>query len=243
MSRILAIDDDDNTLKLLNKQISSLGHTLVTASSGEEGLEMAASGNPELILLDIMMPGMNGFEVIKRLRKNELTRSKPIIMLTSKTGKEYVTEAMRHGVVDYLIKPYNYFQLSNKITSALNQASGYQTESDELVAVKRDRGLAIVEFRSKLADKKLIQELRSIFTPTFIKQTSRDIKVLDIRGVPEVEENDLSILNTIISIISASNLHVIAGTHYGTIVSSSDLEENIHLYITFGDFELWFNKL
>lgn len=246
MNIILAVDDDKNVLKLLSKQIEAMGHKIITASSGNEGIEFARSGNPDLILLDIMMPDLNGFEVIKRIKRDDIIKHIPIIMVTSKTGKEYVVEAMRHGVTDYIVKPYNYFNLSKKIESALIQGSAAKTREEinrtEFILVTRDKGITALTFLSNLSNPNLIAEVKKLLHASFLKLIKNDIKLMDIRGISEFNESDIKILKVIISLFSSEVIHLVAGRHYGELVASSDIEVRVRLYISYGDFEVFINQ-
>ncbi len=83
--KILIIDDDMDTLKLVGLMLQKQAYQIVAANNGLLGLERAETENPDLILLDVMMPGVNGYEVVKRLRSNPLTANTPILMFTAKT--------------------------------------------------------------------------------------------------------------------------------------------------------------
>jgi twitching motility two-component system response regulator PilH len=246
MSLILAVDDDKNLLKMLTKQIEVIGHKIITASSGIEGIEFARSGNPDLILLDIMMPDMNGFDVIKKIKKDEIIKKIPIIMITSKTGKEYVIEAMRQGVLDYIVKPYNFTNLSKKIESAIKQGSIVKTREElnrtEFILVTRDSGITSMTFLSNLSNPGLIADAKKIIHPSFLKLIANDIKLIDIRGLNEFKSSDVLILNGIISLFNSEDIHVVAGKHYGELVAASDIEERVRVYISYGDFEVFINQ-
>ena len=246
MSLILAVDDDKNLLKLLTKQIEVIGHKTITASSGSDGIEFARTGNPDLILLDIMMPDINGFEVIKKIKKDEVIKNIPIIMLTSKTGKEYVIEAMRQGVLDYIVKPYNFANLSRKIESAIKQGSAVKTRVEinrtEFILITRDAGVTSMAFLSNLSNPDLIADAKKLIHSSFLKMIKNDIKLIDLRGLNEFKSSDINILIGIISLFGSEEIHLVAGKHYGELVSSSNIEERVRLYISFGDFEVFINQ-
>jgi CheY-like chemotaxis protein len=246
MSLILAVDDDKNLLKLLTKQIDLIGHKTIVASSGNEGIEFARTGNPDLILLDIMMPDMNGFEVIKRIKKDEVIKNIPIIMLTSKTEREYVIEAMRQGVLDYIVKPYNFTNLSKKIESAIRQGNAVKTREEinrtEFILVTRDAGITSMTFLSNLSNPDLIADVKKIIHPSFLKFVKNDIKLIDLRGLNDFKDSDVLILNKIISFFGSEDIHIVAGKYYGELVTASDIEERVKLYISYGDFEVFINQ-
>lgn len=103
--KILIVDDDLDTLRLVGLMLQRQGYGIVAASNGHQALVMAESEMPDLIILDVMMPDMDGVEVTRRLRAAEATRDIPIIMFTAKTQVEDKIEGFEAGVDDYLTKP------------------------------------------------------------------------------------------------------------------------------------------
>ena len=103
--KILVVDDETDFLTMLKMRLEANRYTVLTAGSGEEGLLKSQSESPGLILLDVMMPGMDGFRVLRRLKENDQTRAIPVIMLTAKGDTKSIMEAQNHNVADYLIKP------------------------------------------------------------------------------------------------------------------------------------------
>lgn len=104
--RILLIDDDAAFRKIFKIRLVNEGrHDVLTAENGKEGLEIAAGDNLDLILLDIMMPEMDGIEVLKKLKKDEKTRQIPVFMLTAKNDISDVQKCSKLGADSYLVKP------------------------------------------------------------------------------------------------------------------------------------------
>ena len=104
MLKILLIEDDPLMLRLYEKVFQRQNFQIVTASRGAEGLVKAVSESPQLILLDIMMPEMDGFEVLKRLKENPSTHDVKVIALTNLAGEEDAKKAIELGAVRYIIK-------------------------------------------------------------------------------------------------------------------------------------------
>ena len=102
---ILIVDDEPDILEFLCYNLEKEGYTVGTASNGEAGLEKAIAQKPDLILLDIMMPEMDGIEVCQRLKSNPATETIPIIFITAKVSKEGKLEGLDAGAVDYITKP------------------------------------------------------------------------------------------------------------------------------------------
>src|SRR4030042_1802498 len=103
--KILIVDDDLDTLRLVGLMLQHQGYRILAASGGIQGSSMGQTDNPDLILLDIMMPEMDGYEVARKLRSEPTTNSIPIIMFTAKTQVDDKVEGFEAGADDYLTKP------------------------------------------------------------------------------------------------------------------------------------------
>ena len=112
--KILAVDDDPTCLEIIKEALSE-HYELRTASTGKEVLEIAPKFIPDLIMLDIMMPGIDGYEVCQRLREDLDFKSTPIIMVTAKTKSEEMIEGMKAGAEDYITKPFEVEDLMESI--------------------------------------------------------------------------------------------------------------------------------
>jgi DNA-binding response OmpR family regulator len=118
--KILLIDDDVKILKLVEIRLKAYGFEVVSAASGTQGLEKAKSEGPDVILLDIMMPDMDGYEVMEKLKKDEDTKAIPVIMLTAKREIDDIVKSMSgYGAVGYISKPFSAPELLKKINNAL----------------------------------------------------------------------------------------------------------------------------
>jgi two-component system alkaline phosphatase synthesis response regulator PhoP len=109
--KILAVDDERHIVRLVQVNLERQGYEVVTAFDGKEALEKVESENPDLIVLDVMMPYMDGFEVLQNLKKNQSTRDIPVIMLTAKAQDADVFRGWQSGVDCYLTKPFNPMEL------------------------------------------------------------------------------------------------------------------------------------
>ena len=123
MARILVADDDPLSIKLLNFRLKSLGHDVIFATDGREALEIAAKEKPDLVLLDIMMPVMNGFQVLRKLKSQEETKNIPVIMLTSKAQEKDIVSGLEVGAVDYVTKPFSFAELIARVNRTLTPRS------------------------------------------------------------------------------------------------------------------------
>lgn len=117
--RILIIDDDLDTLRLVGLMLQKQGYQILAASNGLQGLSQASEHLPDLILLDVMMPGMDGYEVARRLRANPATAAIPILMFTAKSQLEDKVEGFEAGADDYLTKPTHPAELQAHVKALL----------------------------------------------------------------------------------------------------------------------------
>ncbi len=117
--KILVIDDDQDLAQMLKAQLELMDYNVVIASNGREGLKKSYQVRPDLVVLDIMMPDMDGFETCNRLR--ELSNV-PIIMLTARNVKGDVVKGLEHGADDYLTKPFSSAELNARIQAVLRRS-------------------------------------------------------------------------------------------------------------------------
>ena len=101
----MIVDDSPTEVHVLQTMLTKNGHEVVIATSGEQGIELAISETPDLILMDVVMPGMNGFQATRQISKNTETASIPVIMVTTKDQETDKVWAMRQGAKDYIVKP------------------------------------------------------------------------------------------------------------------------------------------
>ena len=116
---ILLIDDEADLRNLVTKRLSHFGYQVLTAESGEEGLQLAEAHHPDLVLLDIMMPKMKGRDVYIRLKANPATRKIPVIFLTGLGLTEHVKAGLDLGAEDYIIKPFDPLVLQERVAVCL----------------------------------------------------------------------------------------------------------------------------
>jgi DNA-binding response OmpR family regulator len=119
MKKILVIDDLPENVFMLQDRLENEGYGIITAYDGKSGIEKVRSEMPDLILLDIMMPGITGIEVCKILVNDDSTKHIPIILVTAKAGAEDTKEGLEAGAFDYIKKPFNRVELLARVQSAL----------------------------------------------------------------------------------------------------------------------------
>ena len=120
MKKILVVDDQKDNVFVLEERLTREGFEVLSAYNGPTCLTLASEESPDLILLDVMMPGMSGFEVCKKLSTNEETKLIPVLLVTALTEAEDLKEGFQAGAFDYIKKPFNRIELIARIKSALS---------------------------------------------------------------------------------------------------------------------------
>ena len=122
--KILVCDDERHIVRLIQVNLERQGYQVITAFDGKEGLEKVRAEKPDLCVLDVMMPYMDGFEVLQNLRKNPSTRELPVIMLTAKAQDADVFRGWQSGVDCYLTKPFNPMELISFVKRIFSSQDG-----------------------------------------------------------------------------------------------------------------------
>lgn len=117
--RILIVDDESNLVDIVQSKLESYKYEVITATNGEQGLKKAAKEKPDLILLDVNMPVMNGREMLEKLRKNPDLKDMPVIMCTVVSEPQDIAAISSYGLADYIIKPFDFTELMERIANAL----------------------------------------------------------------------------------------------------------------------------
>ena len=122
MTTVLVVEDDQDIRFLLSETISELDYDVLEASDGRTGFRRALEKRPDLILLDVMMPVMDGFQVLAKLKEHAETHPIPVIMVSARGQEQDMMRAMRGGAWGYVIKPWNPDDLESKINNAVAEA-------------------------------------------------------------------------------------------------------------------------
>jgi two-component system alkaline phosphatase synthesis response regulator PhoP/two-component system response regulator VicR len=123
--KVMAVDDERHIVRLIQVNLERSGYQVVTAFDGPDALKKVETDRPDLIVLDVMMPKMDGFEVLKRLQANPETREIPVIMLTAKAQDADVFRGWASGVSAYLTKPFNPLELITFVRRILSGRDDY----------------------------------------------------------------------------------------------------------------------
>jgi len=119
--KLLHIDDGVDTVQMVKLALESEGFEVIPAYSGLEGIQKILLVKPDIILLDIMMPGLNGYDVLKALKQKPNPLPTPIVILSAKTAQEDIERAMNYGAADYITKPFDILSLADRLRERLNK--------------------------------------------------------------------------------------------------------------------------
>ncbi len=161
-SKILIVDDEIKNIKLLKGILFPENYTFCEAQNGDAAIELVHKINPDLILLDVMMPGLSGFEVCRQLKQNGKTKSIPIVMVTALREKEHRLEAMQAGADDFLSKPVDSTEVVVRVKSLLRIKSYHDEISDNYreIAAKNDKLLELEKIKDGLMHM-IVHDLRN----------------------------------------------------------------------------------
>jgi CheY-like chemotaxis protein len=121
MKKVLLVDDSSTVLMMEKMVLKKSTYEIITASNGEEGVTRALEHRPDVILMDVIMPRMNGFEACRRLRQEEATKNTPIIMVTTRGEAVNVETGFESGCTDYITKPVDALELLSKLRDQLGE--------------------------------------------------------------------------------------------------------------------------
>jgi adenylate cyclase len=193
--RILVVDDVPTNVRLLEAVLAGHGYAVVPASSGPEALDAVARELPDLVLLDVQMPGMNGYEVCRRLRENPATQFLPVVMVTASDTEARVS-AIEAGADDFITKPFNHQELLARVRSLIRIKRYHdtiETQSAELAELNRTLEARVDE---QVGELEKLGRLKRFLPPSlaelvlttggedFLQSHRRELAVLfaDLRG-------------------------------------------------------------
>lgn len=123
MAVVLIVDDSPTEVHVMRGWLEKDGHTVLSAADGDEGIRVAHERRPDLIFMDVVMPGLNGFQATRTLARDPGTSDIPVIIVTTKNQETDRIWALRQGAVDYLVKPVSEGDLVAKVTQWLNASA------------------------------------------------------------------------------------------------------------------------
>jgi two-component system, OmpR family, alkaline phosphatase synthesis response regulator PhoP len=146
-SRVLIADDNEQNRELLDAYLADETYEILMAHDGQQTMEVVAASHPDLILLDIMMPRMSGYEVCEQLKANPETRSIPVLMVTALNEMGDIEKAVKAGCDDFLSKPVNQLELKTRVRSLL-RVRHLANERDRLLAYLEEMEQQVLQARS-----------------------------------------------------------------------------------------------
>ena len=138
MTTILVIDDDELVSRTLQRALKMYGYHVMVSNSGTEGLQLARRHKPDLFILDIMMPGADGYQVCRQIRGDPMLSDLPVLFLTAKLKDEDKIEGFRAGADDYLTKPFNMEELQLRVKAIMRRVVPTESKSDSTDVVAGD---------------------------------------------------------------------------------------------------------
>lgn len=194
--RILIVDDSEENVTILADRLRANHYKTLSAFNGIEALKKVKEELPDLVLLDVMMPQMDGFEVCRTIKSSAETQMIPVIMVTAKTGTEDIVQGFEAGADDYLSKPFHQMELLSRVRSMLRIRQAYLDikELNENLEDKVNRQVAEIESMGRLKryfSPQLLQSLTSDGAAAIMASHRREITVvfLDLRGFTPFSES------------------------------------------------------
>ncbi len=155
MATIVIVDDDPSILELVKINLEMLGHTVISAPDGETGYALVQQHRPELVVLDVMMPGVDGYTVCQRIRKNSEIKDVPVLMLTALGVVDDKVKGFDAGVDDYLVKPFEVPELMVRVRALLRRYSSAPVATVTEILSIGDLTLIPENLEVKIAEKKV----------------------------------------------------------------------------------------
>jgi len=156
--KILVVDDEPSIVSLLKARLEASQYEVITAKDGQEALEKTGQEKPDLIILDIMLPKIDGYMVASMLKSDENTRDIPIVMLTARNLAQDIKAGMESGAVSYVQKPFNSDVLLGMIPTLINQKKKEKEKREEAGAGARD------DVQVENEEEDIAKEIRDIYT-------------------------------------------------------------------------------
>ena len=195
-AKILVVDDTPKNVKLLVDVLSAKGYGVVTAASGAEALEIVEAERPDLVLLDVVMPGMSGYDVCRKIRENPATGVLPVVMVTALDPNQERVKGLEAGADDFLTKPINQGELLARIRSLLRIKEFHETVQAQAAQLAEWNKTLELRVQEQVAQLERLGRLKRFFSPHLaelivagdaedpLKSHRREVTVvfLDLRG-------------------------------------------------------------
>jgi pilus assembly protein CpaE len=249
--KILIVDDDLDTLRLVGLMLQRQGYQISAATNGQQGLDKAFEEDPDLILLDVMMPDMDGYEVTRRLRQNPATSETPIMMFTAKSQLDDKVIGFEVGVNDYLTKPTHPSELQARVKTLLARAGDKKEKAAATPVANQGYVLAVLSARGGLGTTTMAANLAA----GLLNKTRSEVIVAEMLPGQGALALELGLTPTkglvdLLSLAKASELTIDrtreALTHHPSglkVLTSSDRPRDMHLVSQISNYEMLVSRL
>lgn len=187
---ILAVDDAPENRDLISRLLGKAGHTIITAESGQEALDLLETQAVDMVLLDLMMPGISGAEVLTFMKSDERLRATPVIMISGRQDMDQIVACIQAGADDYLLKPFNPVLLQARISAGIERKRWHDREERYREQLERSERFIRATFGRYLSDD-IVQEI--LENPEGLKLGGdlREVTIMmsDIRGFTSLSES------------------------------------------------------
>ncbi len=187
---ILAVDDQQENRELVARNLSRSGHIVITAASGEEALRALEQSDVDVVLLDLLMPGMDGREVLRRIKEHPEWRATPVIVISGSQDMDGIIECIEAGADDYLFKPFNPVLLQARIKAGIERKRWHDKEEQYRQQLERNEKFIRATFGRYLSDEivtDILERPEGLELGGDLRRVS--IMMSDIRGFTSLSEN------------------------------------------------------
>ena len=230
--KILAVDDDENTLYLIDSTLSADGYEVIKADNGYAALMKATNETPGLIILDLLLPRLDGVKVVKKLKDNPITSKIPVIITSGNSKKEMVMELIKLGIKNFITKPFDVNELNKKVQELLP----LNNVLSEATNLKITYGVNEDILNVKLSGDLIIDDTKNIIKDVG-NHISDNIKkvIFNLLNINALGHNEIKILEEICQYFENKNIKVkfTAGDQKSlraNLLMNSGLKENLLLY-------------
>lgn len=203
-SIILVIDDEPKNIQVVGALLLKHGHEIIAAQSAEEALLKLESVLPDLILLDVMMPGMTGIELCKILKKNPVTREIPVIFLSAATDKKFTTEGLEIGGVDYITKPFHGPELVSRVELHSKLRKSLKALDDAVLEQKRLLEIVAHDLKNPLSGIHL--------ATTMLKEQFQDLGERHHQLLASIQNSSVRAFDIVSSLLQTAELESVKDT-------------------------------
>jgi len=193
MTKVMVVDDEPNVIFVVKKMLEREGYEVIGANSGEECLELLNLEKPDLILLDIMMPWLSGWDVLEEIRKNEKLKSIPVVMFTIKApSPDMIRNKNFEGLVGYIVKPFSGDSLKSSVRNTLNGFGEAMGAKERLEDIGKD----VAEEYERVAKAEMIHtNLLSLLNDIF-EERKKDGSLDDIQSFEDVIKSEIDLIDS-----------------------------------------------